>query len=69
MIEILIVKIQRPYLVQFLPVSLQRVYRNKSRVLVDESRMIRTHMEITTDQKVVAVSWDALYDTTPNSNH
>jgi hypothetical protein len=32
---------------------------------VDESRMIRTQMGSTIDQKVVAVAWGALYDTTP----
>jgi hypothetical protein len=32
--------------------------------VLDESEMITTQMESTTDQKMVAVTWDALYDTT-----
>jgi hypothetical protein len=37
----------------------------KQRTQVDESGMIRTEMGSTVDQKVIAVAWDALYDTTP----
>jgi hypothetical protein len=37
----------------------------EQRTLVDESGMIRTQMGSTIDQKMVAVAWDALYDTTP----
>jgi hypothetical protein len=37
----------------------------KQKTPVDESGMIRTEMGSTVDQKVVAVAWDALYDTTP----
>jgi hypothetical protein len=33
--------------------------------LVDESGMIRTQLGSTVDQKMIAVAWDALYDTTP----
>jgi hypothetical protein len=36
----------------------------EQRTLVDESGMIRTQMGITIDQKMVAVAWNALYDTT-----
>jgi hypothetical protein len=32
---------------------------------MDKLRIIRTQMGITIDQKMVAVAWDALYDTTP----
>jgi hypothetical protein len=35
--------------------------------LVDELGMIRTQMESTIYHKIVAVVWDALYYTTPNS--
>jgi hypothetical protein len=37
----------------------------KQLTLVDESGIIRNQMESTIDQKLVAVAWDALYDTTP----
>jgi hypothetical protein len=33
--------------------------------LVDESGVITTQMESTIDQKMIAVAWDALCDTTP----
>jgi hypothetical protein len=37
----------------------------EQRILVDESGMIITEMGSTIDQKMVAVAWDALYNTTP----
>jgi hypothetical protein len=37
----------------------------EQRTLVDESGMIRTKMGITIEQRMVAVAWDAWYDTTP----
>jgi hypothetical protein len=37
----------------------------EQRTLVDKSGMIRVQMGSTIDQKMVAVAWDALYDTTP----
>jgi hypothetical protein len=36
----------------------------EQKTVVDESGMIRTHMGSTVDQKMVAIEWDALYDTT-----
>jgi hypothetical protein len=43
------------------------MYKNNTeqRTLVDESGMIRTQMGSTIDQKMVAVAWGTLYDTTP----
>jgi phosphoribosyl-dephospho-CoA transferase len=35
------------------------------RALMDELGTIMTHMGITIDQKMVAVAWDASYDTVP----
>jgi hypothetical protein len=35
---------------------------------VDEWGMIITYMVSTVDQKMFAVAWDALYDTTRNNN-
>jgi hypothetical protein len=40
----------------------------EQRALVDESRMIITQMGNRIDQKMVAVAWNALYDTTRKSN-
>jgi hypothetical protein len=37
--------------------------QREQRILVDESGMIRTQMGSTIDQKMVAVAWDAWYDT------
>jgi hypothetical protein len=65
MIEILTCKIQRPFLAQLLSASLLGLCFKHSREMVDESRMVRTQMGSTKDQKMVAVAWDALYDTTP----
>jgi hypothetical protein len=64
MTEILIGKIQLPFISQFLPASLLGVCCNQNRDLVDESGMIRTQMGSTGDQNIVVVVWDALYDTT-----
>jgi hypothetical protein len=36
----------------------------EQRTLVDESGIIRTQMKITGDQKIVAVAWEVLCDTT-----
>jgi hypothetical protein len=60
MIEILIGKIQQPFLAQFLPALLLGVQQKK---LVDESGMTRTQMGSTIDQKVAAVAWDTLCGT------
>jgi hypothetical protein len=35
------------------------------RTLVDESGMIRSQVGSAIHEKMVAVAWDALYDTTP----
>jgi hypothetical protein len=37
----------------------------EQRTLMDESGMITTQMGSTVDQKMVAVAWGALYETTP----
>jgi hypothetical protein len=66
MIQILIGKNQWPFLAQFLPVSLlDDSDATEHRTLVDKSGMIVTQMGSTTDQKMVAVAWNALYDNTP----
>jgi hypothetical protein len=54
-------KTQRPFLAQFVSIA------TRERSLVDESKTIRTQMRSTIDlvQKMVAVAWDALYNTTP----
>jgi hypothetical protein len=41
----------------------------EQRTLVDESGMIKTKMGNTIDQKMVAVAWIPLYDTTPYFFH
>jgi hypothetical protein len=65
MIEILIAKIQQPFPAQFPPASLVGICCNQQETLVDESRMIRTQTGSTINHKMIAVAWDALYDTTP----
>jgi hypothetical protein len=48
------------------PISLASLLGiSEQRTLVDESHMIRTEMGTTVDQKMVAVAWGALFDTTP----
>jgi hypothetical protein len=50
-----------------LSASLLGVWCNK-RPLVDRSGMINLRWRPTIDQKMATFAWDALYDTTPNSN-
>jgi hypothetical protein len=54
------VAISRPVSSHFVPRCL---LQPEQRSLVDESGMVRTQMGSTVDQKVVAVAWDALYET------
>jgi hypothetical protein len=65
MSEILTGKIQRPFLGQFLPASLLDVSAaTRAENSFYESGMIRTHMGKTIYHNMIAVAWDALYDTT-----
>jgi hypothetical protein len=62
---ILIGKIQRPLLSQFLSASLLGgLLQPEQRILVEESVMIITQIGSTIDQKMVAFAWDAFYDNT-----
>jgi hypothetical protein len=66
MTEILIGKIQWPFLAEFLSDSLLGVSATSSAEKSDdESGMIRTQMWRTVDQKIVVDAWDALCGTTP----
>jgi hypothetical protein len=66
MIELLIGKIQRPFLAQFLPGLLQVfLLQPEQRSLVDEPGMIRTQVGSKIYQKMTAVARDALYGTDP----
>jgi hypothetical protein len=67
MMKKMIDKIQRPFLAQFLTRFLQDVFvlQPEQRTLVDESGGIITQIGRTTDQKVVAVARNALYNTIP----
>jgi hypothetical protein len=66
MIEILIGKIQRSFIVQFIPASLLGVCAATRAENSDKkSGMIRTQMGSTIDYLKFAVAWNALYDTTP----
>jgi hypothetical protein len=65
MIEILMGKIQRPFLAQFLPALLLGVCCNQSRELWWVNRgMIITQIGNIRDQKIVVAAWDALCDST-----
>jgi hypothetical protein len=64
-IEILINKIQWQFLAKFLPILLLVVSSApEQRTLVDDLGMTKTQMGSITDQKMVAVAWDTLYDNT-----
>jgi hypothetical protein len=66
MTEILRRKDSRIFLAHFPPLRYQLfLLQPEQRTLVDKSGMIRAQMGSTIDQKMVAVAWDALYDTTP----
>jgi hypothetical protein len=59
MTEILIGKIQWPFLAQFL-FATRCLLQPEHRTVVDKSGMIRTQMGSAVDQKMVAAAWDAL---------
>jgi hypothetical protein len=65
MIEILIGKIQRSFLVSFSQLGSRCLLKPEQRTLEDESAMIRNQMGSTRAHKMVALEWDASYDTTP----
>jgi hypothetical protein len=54
------------FIAKFLPASLLGVSATtRAESSVDESGVSVTQIRGTIDQKMVAVAWDALYDTTP----
>jgi hypothetical protein len=56
MIEILIYKIQEPFLAVSLRFATRWLCCNQNRDIWDESGIIRTQMRSTTDKKIVAVA-------------
>jgi hypothetical protein len=68
MIEILIGKIRGHFSPSLFHASLQGVSDATRAENYSESGMIRTQMGSKIDQKMVAMAWDALYDTNRNSN-
>jgi hypothetical protein len=64
MIEALLAPIQRQFLAPFLPASLLGFFATSRDVWWMNQKWYRTEMGSTIDQKMVAVAWDAFYDTT-----
>jgi hypothetical protein len=60
----------RTFLAKFLTASILGVSAaTRVRTLVDESGIILSQVRSTTDEKMVAVTWDTLQDTTPNQQY